>query len=677
MNTTSLEKLQLITLVGPPNSGKTTLFNLLSGKNFKTVNYPGSTVEYSTSKIQNKYGINADLLDSPGIISLNPNSPDEEVAINSLYNHPEFGSPHLLVITIDASQISRHLLLAIQLIESDFNVVIALTMNDLLAKKGFEVDVNKLAAELGCGVVKVNGRTGDGIEKLLSCLKPKLIKDEISPGKKTHKVYEKLNKDELLNLYKRIEHIEQNVIVPIERTFQPNIKRANENLKILNPTLKYGSNRPDERTLKIDKILLSKRWGLFFFFLIMALIFTSIFWIAEPFMNYVDEFFGFLSSSAAELLGNTWYSDLIADGMISGTGAVLVFLPQILILFLILGLLEDTGYLARGAMLIDKPLSKIGLNGKSFVPMLSGFACAIPAMLAARTISNRRERLLTIFIIPLMSCSARLPVYTLLIAFLTPQDKLWLAGIALAVIYIASILGSLVIAALVNKFNKKIINTNDNSSFILELPAYRIPKIKNVVRNSFENAKQYIFRAGPTILVLSIIIWGLTYFPNHSPQIDTTNLTQEEIVQVTKAERLSSSYAADLGKILQPVMRPISMDWRIGVSLIAAFAAREVFVSSLAMIFKVTDDSNLKNSILNAMRNAVNEETGKPLFTTSTIIGLIVFFIFAMQCLSTVAVSKKETGGWRIPILQIVIFTSTAYFLTFVTVNALQFLGVS
>ena len=672
MKTASLEKLHLITLVGPPNSGKTTLFNHLSGKNFKTVNYPGSTVEYSTCKIQSKYGLDANVLDSPGIISLNPNSPDEEVSINSLYNHPEFGSPHLLIATADASQISRHLLLTKQLIESGFKVILALTMNDILAKKGFEVDANKLSKELGCGVIKIDGRTGRGIDKLLSCVKPKLNDDEINLAQN---VFNNISKEKLLSIYKEIERIEKNVIVEIKNNRELNIKQANEKLIILNPTLKYGSNRPDERTLKIDKYLLSRRWGLVFFFLIMAFTFTSIFWMANPFMELVDELFGYFSTSASGLLGNTWYSDLIADGIISGTGSVLVFLPQILILFLILGLLEDTGYLARGAMLIDKPLSKIGLNGKSFVPMLSGFACAIPAMLAARTISNRRERLLTIFIIPLMSCSARLPVYALLIAFLIPSDKAWLAGIALAVVYISSILGSLVVAAFINKFNRKIINAVDSSSFILELPAYRVPKIKNVIRNSFENARQYIFRAGPIIVFLSIVIWCLTYFPNHSPAINTQGLSPEEAVQIIEAERLSTSYAADLGKVIQPIMSPLGMDWRIGVSLIAAFAAREVFVSSLAMIFKVTDGKNLQSSILFAMRDAVNEETGRPLFTVPTIVGLIVFFIFAMQCLSTVAVSKKETGGWRIPVLQIIIFTTTAYMFSLITVNILRLVG--
>ena len=675
MSNASIEKLHLITLVGPPNSGKTTLFNHLSGKNFKTVNYPGSTVEYSTSTILSKYGIAAEILDSPGIISLNPNSPDEEVSINSLYDHPVFGSPHLLITTVDASQISRHLLLSKQLIESGFDLIVAVTMNDILAKRGFKVDENKLSEALGCTVIIFNGRTGAGLEKLLSCVRNKLEFENTYQSMTPHKVFENISKEKLLNLYKDIEEIEKNVIVQLPDLSENKLRAANQQLIILNPTLKYGNNRPDALTMKIDKYLLHRRWGLLFFFLIMSLTFTSILWIADPFMGFIDEIFGYLSLSATTLFGQTWYGDLIADGIISGTGSVLVFLPQILILFLILGLLEDSGYLARGAMLIDKPLSKIGLNGKSFVPMLSGFACAIPAMLAARTISNRRERMLTIFIIPLMSCSARLPVYALLLAFLTPADKSWMAGIALAVIYIFSVLGSLVVAAVINKYNKRLIRTEDNSSFILELPTYRLPKPKVVIRNSIENVKQYIFRAGPIILILSMVIWFLTYFPNHSPQINTNDLSEVEIVQMVKAERLATSYAADLGKVIQPVMSPLGMDWRIGVSLIAAFAAREVFVSSLALIFRVTDESNLQNSILYAMRDAKNEETGKPLFTTSTIIGLIVFFIFAMQCLSTVAVSKKETGGWRIPILQIIIFTSTAYILTLITVNVLKLAG--
>ena len=684
MNADSAVKLQLITLVGPPNSGKTTLFNLLSGKNLKTVNYPGSTVEYSIGKIQSKFGIKADVLDSPGIISLNPNSPDEEISVNSLYNHPIYGSPNFLITTVDASQISRHLLLSMQLIASGFDIIVVLTMNDLMEKRGFRVDEKKLSEELGCKVIKVNGRTGEGIDNLVIWLKQKIDNDRIEIRENNHnnriipkKIFENAEKEQLLKLYSDIEEIEKKVITPLPVISEKNFRNATKSLKILNPTLKSGNNQPDELTLKIDKYLLSKRLGLIFFFLIMSVMFTSIFWVADPFMSLIDDFFGWLSSITLAFLGNTWYGDLIADGIISGTGSVLVFLPQILILFLILGLLEDTGYLARGAMLIDKPLSKIGLNGKSFVPMLSGFACAIPAILSARTISNRRERLLTIFIIPLMSCSARLPVYALLIAFLTPSDKLWLGGIALAVIYIVSIIGSLIVAAIVNRFNKRLIKAEDNSSFILELPAYRLPKAKVVIRNSIDNAKQYIFRAGPVIMVLSMIIWFLTYFPNHNPVIDETGLNTEQIEQMIKSERLATSYAADLGKFIQPVMTPLGMDWRVGVALISAFAAREVFVSSLVLIFRVTDSGDIRSSMISAMRNAKIEATGEQLFTPATTLGLIVFFMFALQCLSTVAVSRKETGGWRIPILQIVIFTSTAYILTLFTVNILRFAGIA
>lgn len=679
MNSSVLTELPLITLVGPPNSGKTTLFNYLSGKNFKTVNYPGSTVEYSTAKILSKYNIKADLLDSPGIISLNPGSPDEEVSVNSLYNHPKLGSPDLVIVTVDASQITRHLFLAKQLSLAGFRLIVAVTMLDLLNKRNLTLSQSKLSNELKCDVVLIDGRTGKGVDELINLIKKNL--GEISAQDKIYptKSFSNSDKNELLRIYHEIEGIENRIIEPLNRnTDELDLKKANNALTILNPSLREAVNKPDELTLQIDKFLLHKLWGLFFFFLIMALTFTSIFWIADPFMGYVDDLFGMLAESSSDLLGNTWFSHLVADGIITGTGAVLVFLPQILILFLVLGLLEDTGYLARGAMLIDKPLSKLGLNGKSFVPMLSGFACAIPAMMAARTISNRRERLLTIFIIPLMSCSARLPVYALLIAFITPGDKPWIGGLILATIYLFSIVSSLVAAAIINKFNRRLINVKDESSFILELPAYRMPKPLIVIRNSFESAKQYITHAGPVILVFSIILWFLTFFPNHSPVIPNADqLDETELNQLITAERLSSSYASELGQFIEPVMTPIGMDWRIGVSLIATFAAREVFVSSMALIFKVTaDEESLQATILSSMRSARNENTGEMLFTPATIIGLIVFFIFALQCISTLAVSRKETGSWRIPLLQVTIFTFLAYIFTFITVNGLKLLGL-
>lgn len=662
-----------ITLVGSPNSGKTTLFNYLSGKNFKTVNYPGSTVEYNSSSIHDKYKINAILLDSPGIISLIPNSPDEEITINSLYSHPHFSIPNLVIITVDASQLSRHLLLVKQLLNSNFKIIVAVTMVDILEKKGYKIFAKDLEQRLNCDVVKIDGRNGKGVDRLI--FKISSILNNLNSTEKNipYKIDEKICEENLLKHFKEIEQIENKVIkakVPAE-----NIIKANESLKILNQPIQY---QPDSLSVKLDKIFLHRFWGLFIFFISMGVVFTSIFWLALPIMELVDEFFGFLAGIATEYFGYNWYGDFIAEGLISSVGAVLVFVPQIVILFLILGFLEDSGYLARGAMLIDKPLSKIGLNGRSFVPMLSGFACSIPAMLAARTISNRRERLLTIFIIPLMSCSARLPVYALLISFLLPRDQVLLGGFILSSIYLFSIISSIVIAAIINKFRKNIIKDEDNSSFILELPTYKMPKLKSVLRNTYASTKQYIKGAGPIIVGFSVILWMLTYFPNTHPDIPRNNLSQEQYYEAQKIERVATSYASDLGKFIEPIMTPIGMDWRVGVSLISAFVAREVFVSALALIFKVTDDEEtIRSSILYAMRNAKIKGTNEKLFTPATILGLIVFFVFAMQCLSTVAVAKKETGSWRIPILQIIIYTGIAYVATFITVNGLRFIGIS
>jgi ferrous iron transport protein B len=677
MNEIVTEKTSLITLVGPPNSGKTTLFNYLSGQNFKTVNYPGATVEYSICKLLGKFNLNANILDSPGIISLIPNSPDEKVAVESLYCHPQLGIPDLIIVTVDASQISRHLFLVKQLLEANFRVLIALTMTDMLQKKGHYISEKELGEELGCTVIKVDGRTGFGVNDLMSEAEQSIEKSQSEVIKEPIIFDENIDKQRLINIYNEIAEIEKKVI---HETVPPRkIDAANKKLKIFNnPQEKQNSNSIDYTTLRIDRFLLHKVWGLVFFFAIMAITFTSIFWLAQPIMHYIDESFGYLAKAAHDSIGIDWLGDLVSSGIISGMGSVLVFIPQITILFLILGILEDTGYLARGAMLIDKPLSKIGLNGKSFVPMLSGFACAIPAMMAARTITNKKERYLTIFIIPLMSCSARIPVYALLMAFLFPPDKAWVGGLMLAGVYIFSIISSVIIAGIINKFSARIIRTQDNSSFILELPSYRVPKLRVVLTNTYYSVKIYLKKAGPIISFLSIIIWGITYFPNSSPKVDTNNRSKEEIVQLQRAERLSGSYASHIGKFIQPVMSPIGMDWRVGVSLISAFAAREVFVSSLALIFKVTgNDASIQSSIVGAMRRAEIGDTGIKLFTPATICGLIVFFMFSLQCISTIAVSRKETGSWRIPILQVIIFTSLGYFLTFITVNGLRAVGIN
>ncbi len=670
-------QIPFITLVGPPNSGKTTLFNHLSGKNYKTVNYPGSTVSYTSCRINRGMANEVDLLDSPGIISLIPNSPDEKVTVDAIYSHPTLGTPSVVIATVDASQLTRHLLLVKQLINSGFDVLVALTMNDILNRNGFRIDTHSLQLELGCRVIKIDGRTGEGTEQLYKNLNE--ILDEKFDDDELKTIEPDYDTDVLIDLYEEIEGIEDRVLLK-SSDVNERVRAANEALTILKID-EPGKNvrQPDSLTLKLDRILLHRFWGLIIFFLTMSLLFTSIFWLAVPIMDFIDGSFGSMAAAVHDNFSSGWFADLLADGLISGAGSVIIFLPQIVILFLILGLLEDVGYLARGAMLIDKPLSKIGLNGRSFVPMLSGFACAIPAMMAARSIPNKRERLLTIFILPLMSCSARLPVFALLIGFLIPPDKALAGGLIMAGIYLFSIFSSSVIAGLINRFSSKVLSEQDNSSFILELPTYKLPKLKVIFSNTYQSSMAYLKKAGPVILVFALALWTLTYFPNTDPQIDTIGMSADEAAVAKAEERVATSYAADLGKIIQPVMEPIGMDWRVGVSLISAFAAREVFVSSLALIFKVTadDDDALQTSLLDAMRRAEFAESGNKIFTTSTIVGLIIFFVFALQCLSTVAVSRQETGGWRIPIIQLVLFTALAYTLTFVAVNGLRLIGIA
>lgn len=690
MLTVTDNKLPLITLLGHPNSGKTTLFNYLSGKKYKTVNYPGSTVEYSISRILSRFEFNANILDSPGIISLIPCSPDEKLSVNYVYNHPKYGKTDLAVVTLDASQLSRQLLLVKQLIECNFKVIIALTMVDILNKKGFDISTSKLSELTGCDVVKIDGRSGEGIDELLKVIRINMNLLNENNLKHTLKDYDK---NKIISLYNDIEKIEKDVLFNIEPVVKDNelinIENANKKLNVLSGFSVNGHRKLDKSTVNIDKIVLHKFWGLIIFILVMSLTFTSIFWLAAPLMDLVDTFFGNLSEITSNALGDNLFSDLISNGLIAGLGSVLVFVPQIVILFLILGLLEDSGYLARGAMILDKPLAKIGLNGRSFVPMLSGFACAIPAIMATRTIQNRKERLLTIFIIPLMSCSARLPVYALLLAFLIPQDQPFIAGFSLTAIYIFSILSSLLIAGVVNKFTSKINSLKENSSFIIELPTYKKPKLDTVLKNTFKNANQYVKKAGPVILVLSLILWVLTTFPRQNIELTSDNLTASNslvlqndslTLEETDSYDLSKSYAGMLGHFIEPVMLPLGLDWRVGVSLIVTFSAREVFVSSMALIFKVTEDDDegkFQEGILNSMREAKNEATGQKLFTTATIAGLIVFFVFAMQCLSTVAISKKETGGWKIPLIQLFSFSILAYIMAFITVHGLRFFGIS
>lgn len=632
----------LIALVGPPNSGKTTLYNALTGSRYRTVNYPGATVEYSVGDALPQLGVAARVLDSPGLASLNAHSPDEEVTVRALFHHPTLGTPDLVIVVVDASQLSRHLYLAQQVIASGFRTVVALTMGDLLREKGYGIDTSRLAERLGCPVVAIDPRTGEGLSMLASRVVATI---ETLPAAAPSPVIPGADED-VRRLYARAEAIERETVRPLEGAG-------------LIPL-----HAPDARTLALDAWLLHPVWGLLAFVLSMAGIFTAIFWAATPAMDAIDAAFGWVAGLVHAWLPASWYGDLLADGLVAGIGSVAVFLPQIVILFLAMGLMEDSGYLARGAMLMDRPLSRIGLNGRSFVPMLSGFACAIPAILAARTIPSRRERLLTIFIMPLLSCSARLPVYGLLLAFITPRDKPWLGGIGLTLIYLGSVVMSSAMATLASRF---LFKEREASSFMLELPAYRRPQLKVVLQTTFSRARNYLEKAAIPIVCVATALWALTYFPAGSAGPG---------VRLDESERMASSYAATLGHWMDPLMQPLGLDWRVGIALIAAFAAREVFVSALALVLRVSADGDaLQGALLQAMHGAIRAD-GSAMFTTATAVGLVVYFIVAMQCLTTFVVARKESGSTALAVGQLVFFNVVAYALAATAVHGLRAIGI-
>jgi ferrous iron transport protein B len=622
---TATKGTKVVALIGPPNAGKTSLYNALTGSRFKTVNYPGATVEFSVGRLRaGSDALKVDILDTPGIVSLIPRSLDEQVALGTLRSLRTLGQdkdhPDLLLTVIDATQPERHLPLVRQIRTAGFPVVVALTMNDLARKRGRPVDANLLSEKLGLAVVDVDGRTGAGVVDLVSALESTL---ESAPP------FEPVLPESVT-----------------EAEIRDNFHWADQVARACTP----DQAPVHEPVSRLDRVALHPLLGLLVFVAVMTTLFWSVFSAAGPFMDLVESFFGWLGGLASAHLPEAWYTSLLVDGVIAGGGAVMVFVPQIAILFLALGVLEDSGYLARGAMLVDRFLAVIGLNGKSFVPLLSGNACAIPAAMAARTIPGRRERYLTLLIIPLMSCSARLPVWGLLLAFLIPSDKAWMGGLALTGIYIMS----LVFASLVAVVGGKLLKIPPSQTgFQVELPLWRPPTFRTVVVSAYDRTVSYIQRAGLTILAVSIGFWFFMNLPSQE-----------------------NSIAILVGKLLGPILAPMGLDWRVGVALLAAFAAREVFVAALAVVFAVQGGEEATDGILQAMRAATFEGTTQPVFTTATSLGLIVFFLIALQCLTTVAVMRRETSD-RFALGQMVGFVALAWLLASITVQTLRLFGVA
>lgn len=630
-----MTSLKTVALVGAPNCGKTTLYNWLTGSRFKTVNYPGATVEFSLGHLAAHLGEGLQAMDTPGTYSLHPKSADEWVTLRAIYENPKVEKIDGIIVVVDGTQISRHLQMVMQLKETGFPMMVVITMADLLRREGIEIDMDYLRKTFDCPVLQFDGLLAGGLREIVA--EAKKMGSEVKPAR------------------------------PVPWSFELQDQKMKECERIAQEALQHKTDHAQERlnrivatTEKIDRVLLHPIFGFLFFILIMGGLFASVFWLAAPFMDLIDGWFSSLGEFVASLGPSTLWADFLANGVVASFAAFMVFVPQIFILFLAIGLLESTGYLARAATLIDRPFSALGMSGRSFVPLLSGFACAVPAIIATRNIPSTKDRLITSFVIPLMSCSARLPVYALLIAFLFHGESALYAGLAMAALYLGSILVGAFAAGVVSKF----IPRTEPSLFMMELPIYRRPKIRVILRQAWTRTLSYVKRAGPIIFSFAVVIWVGTTFPNYQTE--------------DAHQKLEESYVGQLGRVIEPVVAPMGVDWRVGVGLISAFAAREVFVSSLAVTFNITDsdEDSQQKALLEQMSTAVNS-SGEKIFTVSSVIGLMIFFLIALQCMSTVGVQIRESGSWKFAMTQLVVFNLGAYLLVVAIVQGLRALGVS
>ena len=608
-----------IVLVGNPNCGKSSLFNNLTKLKQKITNVPGTTIENKVGTLtQGKHKIQ--LIDTPGTYSFNPKSLDEKEAIRVFFEDP---SPDTILYIADASNLKRNLFYFSQLAQHGTPMVLALNMIDIADFKGFEIDVERLEKELGIRVFKINARTGEGV----SNLKKALFQDQFVP----HFTFGSENDHTHESHYDSI-------------------------TKLLNKTTKIKTKR-ELTTSKIDAFATHPILGYLIFLLVLLFIFQSVFTLASYPMDWIENGFGMLGEYLTETLPDGWVKKLIIHGLLAGIAGVVVFVPQIAILFFFMSLLEDTGYMARVSFIMDKMLRGLGLSGKSVVPLLSGAACAIPAIMSTRNIENWKDRLITIMVTPLMSCSARLPVYTLLISMAIPNTPVLgfvsLQALVMLSMYVLGTVAALV-AAIVFKWA---IKYTIPSYFIMELPVYHSPRWGNIWVNCWQKSRSFVTEAGKIILIISVILWFLA---SYGPKTDQSFSIQESAT-------LEQSYAGHFGKAIEPSISPIGFDWKIGIALITSFAAREVFVGTMSTIYSVGDEENFDQ--LREKMKKDRHKSGEPVYSLAAILSLMVFYAFAMQCMSTLAVVYKETRSWKWPAIQFVYMTALAYFGSWVVFN--------
>jgi ferrous iron transport protein B len=706
----TLEKRKVhIALVGNPNSGKSSLFNCLTGMNQKVGNFPGVTVDKKTGSTSLSDDTKAEVLDLPGSYSLYPRKMDEWVSYKVLLHQDKDIRADVVVAVADASNLKRNLLFCTQIIDLKIPVVIALTMMDMAAKKGIKIDIPELERELGVPVIAVNPRKQKGIPQLKKAIEQTSQQLYQAPARDfiDNKALAPLAVEAVryrfpeLSNYAAIHYLinhesflltkdDQDLVETIEANnkFNPTKTQAEEILQRytrIRQIMQSTVSEPDplQRSLfteKLDDILLHRRWGYLILLAVLFLLFQSVFFLASFPMDWIDGGFALLSHALSSALPDNWFTDLLTNGVIAGLGGIIIFVPQIMILFGLITLLEDTGYMARISFLTDRLMRSVGLNGKSVMPMISGFACAVPAIMSARSIENRKERLLTILITPLMSCSARLPVYTILIGIVIPKTYLIgflsVQGLVMMGLYLLGV----VMALIVSYVAKLLIKINEKSYFILELPTYRSPRWNNIVQTMISKAKIFVTDAGKVIMVISLILWALSSFGpekrmnnvrQHFAQLKSQPGADTAILDKQFASaKLENSFAGIMGKSIEPAITPLGYDWKIGIALITSFAAREVFVGTMATLYSVGDeDNNLK--LKEKMKAAVYPD-GKPVFNLASGISLMIFYAFAMQCMSTLAIVRRETRSWKWPIIQFIYMTGLAYIMSLIAYQLLK-----
>jgi ferrous iron transport protein B len=703
------KKIIHIALVGNPNSGKTSLFNALTGMNQRVGNFPGVTVDKKTGTTSISDTLTGNIIDLPGTYSLYPKRLDEWVSYRVLLNQDKEIKADLFVVVVDASNLKRNLLFCSQIIDLKKPVVVVLTMVDLARKKGIEINLSELERELGVPVVSVNPRKGKGIPQLkkaielttsnlykipvrdfienkeLAAAPIEELKSVIQGASDYSAIHYLINHEEF-----ELDNVTQDAIENIERRhgFNHTKTQATEILQRygrIKHIMNLAVKEPDPQEQKIvtdrlDNILLHRRWGYFILLAVLFILFQSVFWLAQFPMIWIEMFFSSASAWLSNVLPQGWFSDLVINGVLAGLSGIMVFVPQIMILFGLITILEDSGYMARISFLTDRLMRTVGLNGKSVMPLISGFACAVPAIMSARNIENRKERLLTILITPLMSCSARLPVYTILIGLVIPNKYLLGFFSVQALVMMGLYLLGLLMAMLVSYIAKWFIRIRERSFFILELPTYRAPRLKNIGQTMVNKARIFVTDAGRIIMVISLILWALSTFgpkqrmaavtAKYETLIGQHPSAKDSLQTQWNAEKLENSYAGILGKSIEPGIKPLGYDWRIGIALITSFAAREVFVGTMATLYSVGD--NDEGMLLRDKLHSAKKADGTPLFTLATGISLMLFYLFAMQCMSTLAIVKRETKSWKWPIIQFTYMTGIAYIMSLIAYQLLK-----